>query len=204
MTPLDTCDERSLDPDPIRQFSAWYAAAERSGIDKPMAMTLATATRDGAPSARIVLMKQADERGFIFFTNYRSRKAKELTDNPHAAILFHWDALDRQVRAEGTITRISAEESDLYFATRPRESQIGAHASAQSEPIAGRSALEESARRIEAAFAGKEIPRPDHWGGFCLRPSMVEFWQGREGRLHDRIVYSRSAGAVWTMRRLAP
>lgn len=203
-THTEQFDEHAVDRDPLRQFSRWYEQAERAGILLPMAMTLATATRDGAPSARIVLLKQADERGFVFYTNFRSRKGRELGDNPEAAIVFFWNELDRQVRAEGAIAKVSDEEADRYFATRPRESQIGAHASAQSEEIIGRAALDDDARRLQEMFAGKDVPRPAHWGGYCLRPRVVEFWQGREGRLHDRLVYRRSDAGRWTLSRLAP
>lgn len=198
-------DELSVLPDPLQQFALWYQEAERAGLHLPMAMTLATAANDGAPSARIVLLKQADERGFIFYTNYRSRKGRELTENPRAALVFFWDALDRQVRAEGTITKVPPEESNRYFATRPRESQIGAHASPQSEPIGSRVLLDEATRTLERRFEGAPVPRPDHWGGFCLAPAAIEFWQGRDGRLHDRIAYLRSVGATgWKISRLAP
>ena len=203
-TPQEPFDETSVNPDPLKQFAVWYDAAEKAGIHLPMAMTLATSTREGAPSARIVLLKQADQRGFSFYTNYRSRKGKELAANPRGALVFFWDQLDRQVRAEGSIVPVSAEESDRYFATRPRESQLGAHASPQSEPIIGRASIDEAVRKLEAAYAGTTVPRPEHWGGFCLRPARVEFWQGREGRLHDRIVYVRSVGEEWSVERLAP
>ena len=197
-------DERAVAADPMKQFASWYERAEGSGIHLPMAMTLATSSKDGKPSARIVLLKQADERGFIFYTNYQSRKGRDLIENPQAALVFFWHDLDRQVRAEGSISRVPADESDRYFATRPRESQIGAHASAQSEPIDGRGPLEAEAARLEKEFSGKAVPRPAHWGGFCLRPSRVEFWQGREGRLHDRIVYSRDPAGRWIVGRLSP
>jgi pyridoxamine 5'-phosphate oxidase len=196
-------DERSIDSDPMRQFALWYADAERTPSRHPMAMTLATASPDGTPSARIVLLKQSDARGFIFYTNYRSRKSRELDENPRASLVFFWDDLDRQVRAEGTVTRVSAAESDAYFATRPRESQIGAHASAQSQPIASRALLEEEAAKVARAYEGQSVPRPGHWGGFCLAPTMIEFWQGRIGRLHDRIRYRRN-GELWTIERLSP
>jgi pyridoxamine 5'-phosphate oxidase len=201
--PTPPLDELSVRPDPLEQFALWYADAEAAAIHLPMAMTLATATADGAPSARIVLLKQSDERGFIFYTNYRSRKGRELAGNPRAALVFFWDALDRQVRAEGTITKVAPEESDRYFATRPRESQLGAHVSPQSEPITSRVLLDESAKTLERRFDGRPVPRPAHWGGFCLVPSTVEFWQGRPGRLHDRIAYTRAARG-WSITRLAP
>lgn len=200
MPPLD---EKSVEKDPMRQFASWYADAERAGIRHPMAMTLATTTPDGAPSARIVLLKQSDERGFVFYTNYRSRKGRELDANPRASLVFFWDALDRQVRVEGSIAKVSVDESDAYFATRPRESQIGAHASSQSEPVADRAALDAATAAAAARFAGGAVPRPAHWGGYLVAPLMIEFWQGRDGRLHDRIRYDRDA-AGWRIQRLQP
>jgi pyridoxamine 5'-phosphate oxidase len=197
-------DERGLAPDPIAQFRAWLAATLASGPLDPTAMTLATADREGRPSARVVLLKGCDERGFVFFTNYGSRKARELDANPHAALVFYWPASDRQVRAEGIVERTSREETAAYFATRPLASQLGAWASRQSAPVAGREQLEQAFAAAAARFAGGEVPAPEFWGGYRLRPTAVEFWQGRESRLHDRIAYRRNAEGGWTIERLQP
>ena len=197
-------DEKSVDRNPIDLFRRWFDDAMASGSRLPDAMTLATATADGKPSARMVLLKQVDEQGFVFYTNYRSRKAVELDGNPHAALVFYWLQLDRQVRVEGRVTRVSATESDEYFRTRPRESQLGALASPQSEVIEGRAVLEQNFRELEERYAGREVERPEHWGGYRLQPERIEFWQNRVGRLHDRIEYERNANGSWTVRRLAP
>ena len=169
-----------------------------------MAAMLATATADGKPSARLVLLKQADERGFVFYTNYNSMKARELDSNPQAALVFYWPQLERQVRVEGKVERVSAAESDAYFKTRPRESQIGALASPQSEVIASREALQQKAEELEQLYEGREIERPAHWGGYRLYAERIEFWKGRPGRLHDRILYERQTEGKWTIKRLAP
>lgn len=197
-------DEKSVDRNPIDLFRRWFDAANASGGRLPNAMTLATATAAGKPSARMVLLKQVDDAGFVFFTNYRSRKAVELDDNPHAALVFYWTQLDRQVRVEGSVTRVSAAESDEYFATRPRESQLGAQASPQSEVIESRQVLEESFRELEERYEDREVDRPEHWGGYRLQPERIEFWQNREGRLHDRIRYDRLIDGTWNISRLAP
>lgn len=197
-------DEKSVDRNPIDLFRRWFDDAMASGSRLPDAMTLATATAGGKPSARMVLLKQVDEQGFVFYTNYRSRKAVELDGNPHAALVFYWLQLDRQVRVEGRVTRVSATESDEYFRTRPRESQLGALASPQSEIIEGRAVLEQNFRELEERYAGREVERPEHWGGYRLQPERIEFWQNRVGRLHDRIEYERNANGSWTVRRLAP
>jgi pyridoxamine 5'-phosphate oxidase len=197
-------DESSVDPDPIRQFQIWYKEARSTSLMLPESMTLVTVAADGTPSARMVLLKEVDERGFVFYTNYNSRKARELEENPRAALVFHWDQLQRQVRINGSCARISAEESDRYFATRPRESQIGAHASPQSQVVKNREELDKEVQRLEKEFAGQKVPRPAHWGGIRLNPDRIEFWKGRIGRLHDRLLYERSPGAGWTVRRLAP
>ena len=193
---------RDLDPDPIAQFRAWFAlAAEQAPL--PEAVTLASVDADGAPDARMVLLKGADEAGLRFFTNYGSAKAGQLDLNRRAALVVYWQELDRQVRFRGTVARLDEAESDAYFAARPRDSQIGAWASPQSEPLSSRRELDRLVGEAEARFAGAEVPRPAHWGGYLLRPLTVEFWQGQVGRLHDRFRYSR-AGKLWTIERLAP
>ena len=196
-------NEESIDHDPFKQFHIWFAEAEKAEIKEPNTMALATASLDAAPSVRIVLLKGLDQDGFVFFTNYRSQKAHEIAENPQAAISFLWLELERQVRVEGMIHKISNEESDAYFAIRPKGSQIGAWASPQSMPIS-KTELMQNMQEQEARFANDEIiPRPEHWGGYRLIPSMIEFWQGRPNRLHDRIVYHRSVSG-WTIERLAP
>ena len=197
-------DEARMDPDPIRQFQAWLDAAVASAHPEPNAMTVATATPDGAPSARMVLLKGLDQRGFVFFTNYDSRKGAELAANPRAALIFFWVLLERQVRVEGRVERVSAEESDAYFHSRPLGSQIGAAASPQSQVIASRETLDRAYRALEQTWVGREIPRPPHWGGFRVAPQVIEFWQGRPSRLHDRLRYTRQPGGEWRMERLAP
>jgi pyridoxamine 5'-phosphate oxidase len=167
-------------------------------------MTLATATPEGRPSARMVLLKQVDHDGFVFFTNYHSAKALQLESNPYAALVFYWNPLERQVRVEGKVERTSAAESEVYFQTRPRESQIGAWASPQSSVIAGREVLEQRARELEDYYRDREIECPGHWGGYRLRPDRIEFWKGRPGRLHDRIVYELTSDGMWSITRLAP
>lgn len=193
--------EQDADPDPLRQFAAWFAEAGESGIRMPEAVAVATATPDGAPSLRMVLMKGFDERGFTFFTNYESRKAAELTANARAALLFHWEPLGRQVRIEGTVTRTSAEESAEYIRSRPRGSQVSALASPQSRPVASREQLEARAAKLEAE---EELPLHESWGGFRLAPESFEFWQHRDDRLHDRLVYRPGTAGGWTIERLAP
>lgn len=201
----DALDESRVEPDPIRQFAAWYDAAVAAGILEPEAMTLATATPEGRPSARIVLLRGFDPRGFCFFTNYESRKGRELEENPHAALTFHWAALERQVRIEGRVERTTTAESDAYFTSRPSQSRIGAWSSPQSAVIADRAALERLFERFRAEHPDDTaIPRPDHWGGYRLVPDRIEFWQGRPSRLHDRLRFSREAADAWLIERLAP
>jgi pyridoxamine 5'-phosphate oxidase len=196
--------EDDVDPDPLVQFHAWFAEAERTGLRVPEAMALATATPDGLPSVRMVLLKGADERGFAFYTNYESRKGRELEANAHAALLFHWDPLGRQVRVEGTVERVRREESAAYFSTRPRGSMLAAWVSPQSEPLTDRDELEDAVRRAAARFEGAEVPLPSHWGGFRLVPARYEFWQHRDDRLHDRIRYEPDDAGAWRRVRLAP
>jgi len=201
--------EADVDPDPLRQFDRWLEEAIRAELPEPTAMTVATVDPAGAPSARIVLLKARDDNGFVFFTNYDSRKGRELAANSAAALLFHWVELERQVRIEGRVTRVAAAESEAYFASRPERSRIGAWASPQSQPIPDRGWLErqfdDATRRFAAA--GGDVPRPPHWGGYRVAPSALEFWQGRRSRLHDRICYrreGRAQDAHWRIERLAP
>ena len=200
---LEGLDEKTIDRDPIKQFQLWLNDAIAAKLPLPEAMTLATATPDGKPSARMVLLKQVDHDGFVFFTNYRSAKAEQLDANPYAALVFYWAQLDRQVRVEGSITKTSADESREYFVTRPRESQIGAWASSQSETISSRDVLEQRAQELEAMYCDREIDCPEHWGGYRLKPERIEFWKSRVGRLHDRILYELTANN-WSISRLAP
>jgi pyridoxamine 5'-phosphate oxidase len=195
--------ESDADPDPVRMFQAWFAAARDSGMDLPEAVALATATTEGVPSARMVLLKGADEAGLVFFTSYTSRKARELAANPLAALLFHWPQFGRQVRVEGAVTQVSREETERYVRSRPRASQISALASRQSEPLASRDELEALVEELSARYADTEPPIPDHWGGYRLIPAEWEFWQHREDRLHDRLRY-RPAAEGWLIERLNP
>jgi pyridoxamine 5'-phosphate oxidase len=189
--------------DPIEQFGVWYDEAEASGLLLPEAVALATATPDGATSVRMVLLKGVDDRGFRFFTNYESRKGEDLESNPRAALCFHWSVLERQVRVEGSIERLSHEESEEYFRSRPRGSQVGAWASAQSRPLVARADLEDRVREFESRFEDGPVPLPDHWGGYLLRPERIEFWQGRASRLHDRLVYVPGPDG-WSVTRIQP
>jgi len=216
-----------VEAEPMAQFKKWFAqaAGERAsgrlrrffiGLYKSLlllggsqtgdvnAMMVATVDPQGRPSARMVLLKGVDERGFIFFTNYESRKGRDLKENPHAALVFYWADQERQVCVSGQVSQLSAQESDAYFQSRPRGSRLGAWASKQSQPVRDRAALEESWRQIEARFAGSEIPRPPHWGGYVLAPANVEFWQGRPNRMHDRIRYARQSDGTWQIERLFP
>jgi pyridoxamine 5'-phosphate oxidase len=196
--------EEDLLPDPIVLSQRWFAEAQAAGVAQADAMTLATATPDGRPSARIVLLKGIDARGFSFFTNYESRKGRELDANPYVALVLLWVALQRQVRVTGRVERLSGEESDAYFATRPRGSQIGAWASAQSRPLPERAELEQHWAALDERYGGGTVPRPPHWGGFRVEPDEIEVWQGRANRLHDRFLYTRTADGDWTHARLAP
>jgi pyridoxamine 5'-phosphate oxidase len=197
--------EITVDRDPFAQFERWFNEAVAAGVVEPNAMTLATADGNGAPSARVVLLKGFDRRGFVFFGNYNSRKGRELLENPRAALCIHWQPLERQVRIEGTVTRVSREESDEYFHLRPIESQISAVASPQSQRIKSREELQRRMDELKQKYAGQLIPLPDHWGGWRLAPMSIEFWQGRAARLHDRLLYTlNDGGAGWTMERLAP
>jgi pyridoxamine 5'-phosphate oxidase len=195
--------EAAADADPTELFESWFGAARESGILLPEAMTLATASAEGVPSARMVLLKEVDARGFTFYTNYGSAKAAELDANPRAALCFHWAVLQRQVRVRGSVARISDEENEAYFATRPKGSRIGAWASKQSRPLPDRSELEARVEACRKRFAGDEVPLPPFWGGYRLAPERIEFWQGRADRLHDRLAFERD-GDGWATQRLYP
>ena len=199
---LKTLEESGVDPDPLKQFGIWMVEAIHAKVPEPTAMNLATVGPNGRPSARIMLLKGVDPRGFVFYTNYASRKGRELEARPMAALTFLWKELERQVRIEGAVEKVSTAESDEYFATRPLGSRIGAWASPQSEPIADRAGLEQRWAELTALY-GEQPPRPPHWGGYRVRPDYLEFWQGRRSRLHDRIAYARAADA-WKVSRLAP
>ena len=196
--------ETNVHPDPVEQFRRWFEEALSADLHEPNAMTIATATRDGRPSARVVLLKGFNERGFVFHTNYEGRKGRELEANPNCALAFYWGELERQVRIEGRATRVPDKESDAYFANRPRGSQLGAWASEQSRPVEDRTELERRLKELEEEYEGLEIPRPSFWGGFRVEPERMEFWQGRENRLHDRLLYSESGGGAWKIQRLQP
>lgn len=197
-------DEATVRQNPFEQFELWLSEAIAEGAEEPNAMTLTTANRKGKSSARIVLLREFDaEQGFIFYTNYASRKGREIAENPYASILFFWARMERQVRIEGSISKVSRHKSEAYFATRPRESQIGAWASVQSSVIASRSALEEQIIALEEQFAGRDVMCPENWGGYALQPDLFEFWQGRKSRLHDRLRYTK-AESDWKIERLSP
>lgn len=197
-------EETFISKSPFLQFEKWYKEAMKAGVAEPNAMTLATATKDGYPSARIVLLRGYSSKGFVFYTNYNSRKGKELTVNPNVAINFFWPELERQLRIDGKVSKISARASDLYFAGRPRGSQLGAWASDQSRVIESRVMLEEKLKVLEIKYKDRKVPRPLHWGGLLLEPLAFEFWQGRASRLHDRICYLRNTKGKWEVTRLAP
>ena len=200
---LSSLSEADVDPNPIRQFERWFADAVSANVLEPNAMTLATASRDGVPSARIVLLKGVDARGFAFYTDYRSRKAAELTENPLAALAFLWKEIERQVRISGAVSRVTTEESGAYFRSRPIGSRLGAWASHQSAVIASRAELESRLQEVTTRFPDGEVPIPPHWGGFRVVPDEVEFWQGRPDRLHDRLRYQRRKSG-WEIERLSP
>ncbi len=195
--------ETQAPADPLTLFHTWLDEAIAAGLEEPNAMTLATATPTGQPSARVVLLKQADEIGFVFFTNHLSRKGQELAANPHAALVFFWQALARQVRVTGPVAELPAAESDAYFASRPFEAQVGAWASHQSAELPSRAALEARFAELSARYAGQTVPRPPHWGGYCVHPQEIEFWQGGQHRLHDRLLYRRQPTG-WHITRLSP
>jgi pyridoxamine 5'-phosphate oxidase len=200
---LARLDEKDVSRDPIAEFARWFAEAQAAEVEEPNAMVLATATPDGAPSARVVLLKGFDERGFVFFTDYRSRKGAELEANPRAALVLHWSELERQVRITGDVTRTSAEESEAYYRSRPMGSRLGAWVSHQSQTIPSRDVLEGGLREVERRFAGGDVPLPPYWGGYRLKPGAIELWQGRQNRLHDRVRYVKEEGG-WRIERLAP
>ncbi len=204
MSELRSLREQDVDPDPLRQFSAWFTEAASGGVGAPEAAAVATASSDGAPSVRMVLVKRADADGFVFFSNYESRKGAELTANPRAALLFHWEPLGRQVRVEGAVHRTSVAESRAYAHSRPRGSQLSALASPQSSVIESRAVLEQRVAKLALAHEGGEIPLGEHWGGYRLIPETIEFWQQRDDRLHDRLRYTRDGAGRWHMQRLAP
>jgi pyridoxamine 5'-phosphate oxidase len=201
---LQTLTEKEVSADPIRQFDKWWQEAIHSNLEEVNAMTLATASADGMPDARIVLLKGFDNNGFVFFTNYHSAKGQELLENPRASLVFFWAALERQVRISGLVSLTTEKASDDYFSSRPEGSRIGALASPQSEVIESREWLEENESRLKKELSGKTIPRPPHWGGYLVKPTRMEFWQGRPSRLHDRILYTLQSNGHWTIERLAP
>lgn len=195
--------ESDADPDPVAQFRSWFRQARRVGLPLAESFTLATVAPDGKPDARMLLLKGVDERGFVFYTNYESRKGAELDKNPNVCLVFHWNELFRQVRIEGRLEKVSAEESNAYFQSRLRGSRIGAWASRQSSVVSGRAELEDAFRKFHDEFKGKPVPLPPYWGGYRVTPQRIEFWQGRPNRLHDRLCYVREGGE-WKKSRLAP
>ncbi len=201
---LGVLEEPGMDPDPVIQFRKWYEDAFSSNSLQPDAMTVASATRDGKPSARMMLLKDVDSDGFVFYTNQESRKGEEFSRNAQVAIVFWWPTLERQVRVEGLVEKISDNEADSYFKTRPRGSQLAAWASHQSQVISSRQALDDRFSELEALYKGRDIPRPPYWVGYRLRHSTIEFWQGRPNRLHDRLRYRQVGGRGWILERLSP
>ena len=195
--------EKNINPNPFKQFDIWFEEAKKIGLKDPNAMNVASSSKDGIPSSRMVLLKSHDENGFVFYTNYTSRKSKEIIDNPHVALNFFWDALERQVRVEGKIEKIDSKISDEYFSSRSRLSQLGAHASEQSQVIQSYDIITNTLKELEKEFDGKEIPRPNHWGGFIIVPESIEFWQGHEGRIHDRLKFYK-VDQQWKINRLSP
>jgi len=201
---MSVLSETEVAADAFDQFTKWWDEAVKSEIYEVNAMTLAAATKDGVPSARIVLLKGYDKNGFVFFTNYLSNKGKELAENPRACLLFFWKELERQVRIDGTVEKVTPAESEEYFQSRPPGSRIGAWASPQSTVIANREVIEKNVAELEKKYASGDIPRPEHWGGYVIKPTSIEFWQGRSNRLHDRIRYTRQKNNQWLIERLAP
>ena len=196
-------NKSDVDHNPIKQFAKWYDEATASGIAETDAMTLATATKDGRPSARIVLLKDFDDRGFVFFTNYESRKGRELTENPHAALVMHWAELEREICITGAVARLPRAESEAYFRSRPRGARLAAWVSKQSAVVPGRQYLEQQMHEVSARFP-EDVPIPEYWGGYVLAPVEIEFWQGRPSRLHDRLRYTRQPDGSWKIERLSP
>ncbi|GGK68117.1 pyridoxamine 5'-phosphate oxidase [Rufibacter glacialis] len=202
---LKELTQESVAQDPLQQFGTWMEEALAAKADEPTAMTLSTATAQGRPTARVVLLKALEKAGFVFYTNYESRKGQQLQENPFAALTFFWPSLERQVRIEGTVERVPEEMSDAYFQSRPRGSQIGAWSSPQSQPIPDRFVLQHLEQEYTAKFKDQEVlPRPSHWGGYLVRPQRIEFWQGRQNRLHDRLLYELESSGNWRIQRLAP
>lgn len=198
-----TLSEKDVNPNPILQFEKWFKEAVDAQVNEPNAMTVCTATNDGKPSARILLLRNFNENGFVYYTNYHSRKGKEIAQNPHCALLFFWPELERQVRIEGSIEKQTTEESDVYFNTRPRTGKLGAWSSEQSAVIANREVLDKEYELFSAKFPGEQVPRPPHWGGYVVNPISIEFWQGRPSRMHDRILFTKTNGS-WKIERLSP
>ena len=197
--------EANCETNPFRQFAKWLTDAQAADLKEPTAMTLSTATRDGRPSGRIVLLKEMTDSGFVFYTNYRSRKGREMAENPAVALTFYWAELERQVRIEGRVSRVSPEKSEAYFRKRPKGSRLGALVSNQSSVLPNRGLLEAKLQQLEGIYKDTDdIPMPESWGGYCVEPDSFEFWQGRPNRLHDRLVYERGGGSDWTIKRLAP